>query len=240
MHYTIRADPDLPHPRIPLLSEERINFLKTLVAPTKGTALHIAKVINNLTLSILMRCSPFASPLGLGNPLKYMTNGPELRKKDPNTADILDKPCVFTRGLRKPQKEELIRLNSFPGIPEEGEFSEAWDVIGALQQITSAEPPSFVKEGTKCSEGVVLGNTTEVLKEYKKRLRGLLHLKSSSSKVLEMKGSPELKKSDPLSVQKDRKDNPVSFPEQRQKKQKHIESQAPLGRFFSFSSIDNL
>ena len=54
MHYTIRADPDLPHPRVPLLSEERINFLKTLVAPTKGTALHITKVIKNLTLSILM------------------------------------------------------------------------------------------------------------------------------------------------------------------------------------------
>ena len=227
MHYTIRADPDLPHHRVPLLLEERINFLKTLVASTKGTALHIAKVINNLTLSILMRCSPFVSPLGLGNPLNYMTNGPGLRKKDPNMVDILDKPCVFTRGLRKPQKEELIRLNNFPGITEEGEFSEAWDVIGALQHITSAEPPSFVKEATKCSDGVVLGKTAEVPKECKNRFQGLLHIKTSSSKVLEMKGSRELKKSDPLSVGKDRKDNPVSFSEQPQKKQKHIESQPP-------------
>ena len=187
IHYTIRADPDLPHPRVPLLSEERINFLKTLVAPTKGTALHIAKVINNLTLSILMRCSLFASPLGLGNPLKYMTNGPELRKKDPNMVDILDKPCVFTRGLRKPRKEELIGSSSLPGSPEEGEFSEAWDVIGALQQITSAEPPSVVKEATKSSEAVVLGKIAELSKECRKRFRGLLYIKTSSSKVLEMK-----------------------------------------------------
>ena len=83
------------------------------------------KVINNLTLLILMRCLPFASPIGLGNQLKFMSSGPELRKKDPKMAELLDKPCQLTRGLRKPRKEELMGPSGLPGIPEEGEFSKA-------------------------------------------------------------------------------------------------------------------
>ena len=78
-----------------------------------------------------------------------MPNDPELRRKDPKMAELLDKPCQLTQGLRKPQKEELIGPSGLPGILEEGEFSEAWDVIGALQQMTSTKPPSFMNEASK-------------------------------------------------------------------------------------------
>ena len=70
-----------------------------------------------------------------------------------------------------------------PGIPEEGEFSEAWDVIGALQWTSSTEPPSFAKEGTKASKGypkksatAPLGEALEASKDSKKRVRGFLNM----------------------------------------------------------------
>ena len=70
--------------------------------------------------------------IGLGNTFTYMANGAGLRKRNPKMAEILEKLYPFTRGLRTPQKEELIGPFSLPGIPKEGEFSEAWDVIGTL------------------------------------------------------------------------------------------------------------
>ena len=66
------------------------------------------------------------------------------------------------------------------GILEEGEFSEAWDVIGTLQRTISAEPLSFAKEVIKASEGspkksitTTSGKAPEALKDSKKRVRGV-------------------------------------------------------------------
>ena len=123
----------LPPPPVPALSKQRLAYLRTLSVQTKVTALHILKVIINLTLSVLMKCSPFSFPIGLGQPFSYIPNGAELRKKDPKLAETLQKPCTFTRGLRKPRKEELSDPFGLPGILEDGEFNEAWDVIMVLQ-----------------------------------------------------------------------------------------------------------
>ena len=61
-------------------------------------------------------------------------------------ADLIEKPCTVVRGLRKPRKEELSGPFSLPVIPEEGEFVEAWDIIGDLQRPAAAEAASFAKE----------------------------------------------------------------------------------------------
>ena len=149
----------LPAP-IPALLKHCVNLLRMHAVLTKATAFHILKVINNLTLSILVQCLYFASPIGLGNLFTYMPNGAELCKRNPKMNEILEKPCSFTRGLRIPRKEELTGLFSLPGIPEEREFCEAWDVIGTLQHATSVEPPSFTKEAAKVPEGSPKKNTT--------------------------------------------------------------------------------
>ena len=52
-----------------------------------------------------------------------------------------------------------------------------------------------------------------------------------------MKGSPELKKSNSSTAAKDRKDNPVSFSEQPQKKPKLTDSQPPPGKFLTLPLI---
>ena len=143
---------EIPPPPIPTLLEHCVNFLKMLAIPTKVMALHIAKVINNQTLMIIARCSPFASPIGLGNPLVYIPNGAELQKKHPKMAETFNKSTTLTLGLRIPRKEELMSSFSLLGIPDEGEFSEAWDVIGTLQCPSSIKPPSFAKDIAKTSE----------------------------------------------------------------------------------------
>ena len=61
-------------------------------------------------------------------------------------------------------KEELTGPGGLPRIPKEGEFSKAWDVIGALQQMTSTKTPSFTKEVAKTPEPVTSGKTIEAPK----------------------------------------------------------------------------
>ena len=109
-----------------------------LAVPTKVTALHITRVINSHSLSILARYSPFACPVDLGNPIPFMLNGVEFNKRFLKIVEVLRKPTSLTRGLRTPWKEEITSLFSLPGIPEEGEFSEAVDIIRDLQKTTSA------------------------------------------------------------------------------------------------------
>ena len=59
-------------------------------------------------------------PLGIGNPFPYMPKGPKLSKKYAKVAEQFGKTFSLTRGLRKPQKEELIGPFSLPDILEEG------------------------------------------------------------------------------------------------------------------------
>ena len=182
--------------------------------------LHIMKVMNNLTLSILMRCSHFASVIGLGNPLNYMSNDAELRKKDSKMVEVLDKPCAFTWGLRTPRREKLIGPFSLPRVPDEGKFSEAWNVIRNLQRTTSVEPPSFAKETTKFSEDSpksAVNPLGRAPKDPKKRGRSFLSLKSSTMRTREQaqnsnRKSFEPKKADPSMVLKGSKEATGSFP----------------------------
>ena len=160
-----------------------------LSLPTKAMAVHISKVINNLTLSILVRCSYFAFPIGLRNPFTYMSNGSELNKRNPKMDDILEKMCAFTRGLSVPWKEELTGPFSLPRILDEGEFNEALNLNGTLQWTTFAEPSSFAKEITKVTEDSSLKSTVDpsggAPKDPKKRVRSFLSLKTSTAKTLE-------------------------------------------------------
>ena len=198
-----------------------------LAIPTKATALHISKVINNLSLSILARCSPFAITYGLGRPISFSPLGAELKKRELKTAELIEKPCLLTRGLRKPRPEELCGPFSLPGIPEEGEFSEAWDIIGDLQQPSSAEAPSFAKEVevTKTSEAPPKKSAsnpssrpTKATKDSKKRSRSLLSVKSAVSKVLGQKSPELLKSGNPSGTHADPKESLGSLPEQRSQK----------------------
>ena len=101
-----------------------------------------------------------------------------------------------------------------------------------------AEPPTFVKEATKTPEPAISSKAVKALKESKKRIRGLLNVNTSLSRVLERKGSPELKKSGYSTAAKDSKDTLVSSLEQPQKKKlKHTESQPPPGKFLTFRLI---
>ena len=91
-------------------------------------------------------------------------------------AEVLDKPFMFTRGLKTARREELIGPFSLPGVPDEGEFREAWNVIRNLQWTTSAEPLSLAKEAAKVSKGSPKKSTTtpsgkapETSKDSKKR-----------------------------------------------------------------------
>ena len=135
---------------------------------------------------------------------------------------MIEKPCLVTRGLRKPRAEELCGPFSLPGIPEEGEFAEAWDIIGDLHRPSSAEAPSFAKEAevTKTSETppkkIVLipsSKPTEAAKDSKKRGRNLLSIKSAASKVLGQKSPELLKSGHPSAILADPKDTSGSLPE---------------------------
>ena len=129
-------------------------------------------------------------------------------------------------------REELTGPYNLPKIPEEGEFREAWDVIGALQRTISVENLSLAKDAAKVFEGSPKkGNVTssskgpEDLKDSKKKVRGFLSVKTAATRALEMKGSPKLKKPDPSIIVKDSKDTFTSSPEQPQKKKpKYTES----------------
>ena len=108
-----------------------------LAVPNKQTVIHMVRVINPLSLSILTRCSPsrcspFATPLGVRNPIPFMPHSAELNRKFPQIVELLKKPSTLTQGHRKPRKEELIGPFSLPRISKEGEFSEAVDLIGDL------------------------------------------------------------------------------------------------------------
>ena len=104
--------------------------------------------------------------------------------------------------------------------------------------MTSAEPPSFVKEAAKTPEPTVSGKTAKAPKESNKRIQGLLNVKTSLSRVLEMKGSLELKKFGSSNAVKDSKGTLVSSPEQPQKKKpKLTESQPPPGKFLTLPLI---
>ena len=117
--HTTPSGSDVPPPAAPTLPEPRVNFLKMLSVPIKVTTLHIVRVINSHSLSILAHCSPFAFPLGLGNLVPFMSTGAELNKRFPKIADVLGKPTSLTQGLRTPRKEKLIGFFSLLGIPEE-------------------------------------------------------------------------------------------------------------------------
>ena len=95
---------------------------------------------------------PFHLSYGQGNPFTYTPNSSELHKRNPKMDGILEKMCAFTRGLRTPRKEELTGPFSLPGIPDEGEFSEARNLIRNLQRMIAAESLSLAKETTKVSE----------------------------------------------------------------------------------------
>ena len=158
----------------------------------------------------------------MGHPVSLSPFGADLRRRDPKAAELIEKPCLVTRGLRKPRAEELSGPFSLPGIPEEGEFSEAWDIIGDLRRPSSAEAPSFAKEAevVKTSETppkkVALNPSskpTEAAKDSKKRSRNLLSMKSAASKVLGQKSPELLKSGKPLATPVDPKDTSGSFPE---------------------------
>ena len=107
-------------------------------------------------------------------------------------AEILEKPCAFTRGLGTPWKEELTGTLDLLGILEEGEFYKAWDIIGTLQWATFVEPSSFDKEVVKVPEGSPKKSTidpsakvSEASKDSNKRVRGFLSVKSYAMKALE-------------------------------------------------------
>ena len=180
----------------------------------------------------------------MGHPVSLSPLGADLRKRDPKAAELIEKPCLVTRGLRKPRAEELSGPFSLPGIPEEGEFVEAWDIIGDLRRPSSAEAPSFAKEAevVKTSETppkkVALNPSskpTEAAKDSKKRGRNLLSLKSAASKALGQR-SPELLKSGrPSANLADPRDTSSSLPEQPlQKRLKLSDSRTPPGKFLNF------
>ena len=76
--FLVPKDSELPHPLTPSLLEPRVNYLKMLVVKDKRTTLHIFKVVNNLTLSILAQKLPFVVPHCVGNLFPYLPNGKEL------------------------------------------------------------------------------------------------------------------------------------------------------------------
>ena len=149
----------------------------------------MAKVINNQSLSILARCSPFVSPIGLGNPLAYMPNGAKLHKKHPKMAETLEKPTTLTQGFRTPRKEELTSPFSLLGILKEGNSTRLGDVIGTLQRPSFAKPPSFAKDTTKASNDSQKKSTVNpsggAPKDPKKRARSFLSLESSTMRTQE-------------------------------------------------------
>ena len=153
-------------------------------------------------------------------------------------ADLIEKPCELVRGVRKPRKEEFSGPFGLLGIPEEGEFTEAWDIIGDLQWPSSVEAPSFAKEAKvaktsnsplKKSATNPSAKPTEAPKDSKKRGRGLSAINSAASKVLEQKSPEQPKPSQPSATPKDPKDTLGSLPEQPpQKRPKLSDSRLPL------------
>ena len=99
----------LPLSPLPSLPKHRIKFLKMLIIPKKQTALHIARVINHLSLTILARCSPFATLFGVGNPLPYMPNGAELSKKYPKVAELLGRDFFPDPRIKEASKRRVDR-----------------------------------------------------------------------------------------------------------------------------------
>lgn len=128
---TVLTGSKLIPPPIHSLLKPRVKYLKLLTVSTKVIALHTTKVINHHSFSILARCSPFASLIGLGNPTYFIRNGTKLLKKFLKLFD-LGKSTTLTRELRVPWKEELTGPFDLPGVLDEGEFSEAMDLIGDL------------------------------------------------------------------------------------------------------------
>ena len=95
------------------------------------------------------------------------------------------------------------------------------------------DPPSFVKETAKVSDGspkkastILLDKAPEAAKDSKKRVWGFLSIKNVATRAL------ELKKFDPSGTSKESKDISASTPKKPLKKKlKHIESPLPLGKF---------
>ena len=156
---------------------------------------------------------------------------------------MIEKPCLVVRGLRKPRPEELCGPFSLPGIPEEGEFTEAWDIIGDLEQPLFAEAPSFAKEAEVTKTSDVLSKKsasnlstkpTEASKDSKKRARGLLTIKSVASKVLEQKSPEQSKPGQPSLSQKSLKETLGSFSDQPpQKRPKLSDFRLPPGKLLN-------
>lgn len=174
-----------------------------------------------LRLSILSRCSSFAVAFGLGDPITYILGGDEVLKRYPGLVDLKRLPTL-TRGLRTPRSSELTDPFSLPGIFDEGEFSEAANLIGDFQKPSDAEPLTFLKEAEKTSEGAPKKGSPNLRrmlrrtalsrlrggdsKESTKRKRGSpFQVRGAASKALEQveRKSPEPKKTASSSVSKD-------------------------------------
>lgn len=100
---TTSSDKDSPAPLTPSLFEERIKYLRLIAGATKVVALHISRVVNPHTLSILSCCSPFIVSSGLGNPLAYIQGKEEILNEFLGLANM-NEGRFYARGLRTPQK----------------------------------------------------------------------------------------------------------------------------------------
>ena len=69
---------------------------------------------------------------------------------------------------------------AFLEFSRRGNLARLGTSLGLYKQITSAEPPSFMKEVVKSPEPAISDKTAEAPKEPKKRIQGLLNVKTSS------------------------------------------------------------
>ena len=83
-------DSDIYNPKAPKLSEERMSYLRKIIAEDKGTAIHLGQVINPFGFFILRRCAPYLQSYSAGNLIPLMRNCQEIMQWVPS------KSLIFT------------------------------------------------------------------------------------------------------------------------------------------------
>ena len=93
---SMENDTEIYHLKIRKLSEERVNFLRNFTVRGKNYGLHIARVINSTSLSILAHCSYYLGLSCVGNPLALIKYFQSLYARFPMVIVVLTHTYPYT------------------------------------------------------------------------------------------------------------------------------------------------
>ena len=121
-------DADTYNPKALKPTDERANYLQKFILKDKNTTIHLNRLINPFTLSILPQCSPFLQAHSVGNPILLMGNLQRVNLV-PSESLIFEQP-LHPRNLGDPLAITYTNLKNRHALPSEKEFSKAEYVIG--------------------------------------------------------------------------------------------------------------